>query len=135
MFTPGPEWQDAANVFSESVLQLMNKVHYQPHPEYVKALQSDPHARPTKIVVHARGQEFVAECTHPKGTSVPESPYNFSTPQLVEKFVVNASYVMSEAKARELADLILDLPSITDVNLITRFITSAIKTRAKIAAG
>lgn len=134
MFTPGPDWQDEKNVFSESVLQLMNKVHYQAHPDYIKALQSDPQARPTRIVVHARGQEFVAERTYPKGTSVTDSPYYFSTPTLVEKFLVNASYVMSDRKAQELAAVILDLRSVGDINQLTAFISDAITVRGKTPA-
>lgn len=126
MFTPGPDWQAAEDVFSESVLNLMNKVHYQPHPDYITALQSNPHARPTKIVVHARGQQFVSEKTHPRGTSATDNPHYFSTDDLVAKFIINATYVMSERDARDLANSILNIGAMADVNELTGFIRDAV---------
>lgn len=119
---PGPDWQDPANVYAPSVLSLMEKVQFQPHPDYVKALTADPFARPTRIEVHARGQVFAQERTHPRGTSRKESPDYFSTPELVEKFLSNASYVLSDQKAQKLADCLVNLADVEDMREVMSLI-------------
>ena len=69
--TPGWDWQDPKNVFSPSVLGLMNKVTHEVHPDYVKEVTAHASARPSKVEVRARGKTFVAEKLYPKGSLRP----------------------------------------------------------------
>ena len=115
----GPEWQYEDRVYSPSVLALMDKVEYLVHPDYVRSLTGDADARPTRVEVRARSQIFAEERTHPKGTSRPDSAFHYATDDLVNKFLVNASYVMPEEQALDLVERIRGLAELDDVNLMT----------------
>lgn len=121
-FAPGPEWQDPANVHAPSVLELMKRVEYVVHPDYVKMITSDSLARPTRVEVRARGELFVEERSHPKGTSKKESDFYYSSDELMEKFLSNAGYVLAEGKALRLAAGIQDLIKLDNVRDLMKII-------------
>jgi len=125
-FVPGAAWQDPVNVFSPSVLELMGKVTYSAHPDYITALERDPHARPTRVTVHARGQIFTEDRTHPRGTSDPERYGYFTTPDLIDKFLINSANVMSDRNAIDLSQMIMNISDIDDINDLTNFIAKSV---------
>jgi 2-methylcitrate dehydratase PrpD len=119
---PGPAWQSPDVVFSPSVLDLMDKVTFAPHPDYVSAITRHPASRPARIEIDARGTTFVGEREYPKGSPSPD-PSSFTTNQeLADKFLVNATGVLDDARAREAVEMILSLESVTDVNELTRLL-------------
>ncbi len=124
-FVPGPDWQDPEKVYAPSVMRLMERTEHVVHPDYVKQLTGDADARPTRVEVRARSKTFVAERTHPRGTSRPGSPEYFTTPELIDKFMINASYVVPEKQAAELVDQVRNLASLKDVNGLTAIIRPA----------
>jgi len=119
---PGPEWQDPKNVYSPPILALMDKVEHVVHPDYVKSLTGDAAARPTRVEVKARGQVFAEERTHPKGSSRNDSPFFISTPELIDKFLANAAYVIPEDQAHALVEQICGLATLDNVNKLTGLI-------------
>lgn len=119
-FTPGPDWQSAENVYDPSVMALMEKVEHVVHPDYEKALTADGSARPTRVEVRARGEVFVAERSHPKGSGAPGSATYMTTPELVGKFADNSDGIITRGRASELSELILNLPEIDDVSRVMK---------------
>lgn len=130
VMTPGPDWQSPEQVYSPSVMRLMEKVEYATHPDYIKSLGGDSDARPTRVEVRARGQVFVEERSHPRGTSRPGSPEHFTTPEVIDKFLVNASYVLPDAQALALVEAVRNLGELDDVNRMTGLIRPRASARA-----
>ncbi|WP_219933629.1 MmgE/PrpD family protein [Streptomyces sp. NWU339] len=112
--SPGRGWQDP--VFGSSVRTLMDKVTYEPHPDYVTALEADPAARPTRVEVTARGTTHTAERSFPKGSP---SPYA-TTDDLIDKSRHNASGVLSEADTDHAVETLLNLETAADVRAVLR---------------
>lgn len=117
---PGPAWQDPDLVFSPSVLDLMAKVSYEPHPDWVTAISRDPAARPSRVEVVARGTSFIAERNFPRGSPSKDPTTTLTDQELVEKFLVNAAAVLPQAQAVEVADRLLALEAETDVSALVR---------------
>ncbi|MTB88964.1 MmgE/PrpD family protein [Aeromicrobium senzhongii] len=117
---PGPAWQSAETLSRPSVLALMEKVTFAPHPDYVQTLSQDPSARPTRVEVDARGTTFRAERTHPKGTPSADPSTYLTTDELVAKFRANASGVLPADRIDEVVDGVLHLEKIDDVQPLVR---------------
>jgi 2-methylcitrate dehydratase PrpD len=124
--TPGPAWQDPDVVFSPSVMGLMQKVTYAPHPNYAEELSKHPSARPSLIEVDARGTTFTAERRFPKGSPSPEPETYMTTDELVAKFRVNAEGVLPSGAADAVVDAVLNLEQVEDAGTITRLMSTAI---------
>ncbi|PWJ02450.1 MmgE/PrpD family protein [Streptomyces sp. NWU49] len=121
--TPGRGWQDPDLVFGSSVRTLMDKVTYEPHPDYVTALESNPAARPTRVEVTARGTTHTAERSFPKGSPSPDPATYATTDDLVDKFRHNASGVLSEADTDHAVETLLNLETAADVRAVLRALT------------
>lgn len=119
-FVRGPEWQKPERVYDPSVMRLMEKVEHVIHPDYADSLTKDRASRPTRVEVRARGQVFVAERSHPKGSGAPGSDSYMTTAELVEKFRVNAEAVLPKDRARQLADRLLGLADADDVSDVVK---------------
>jgi len=106
---PGRDWQDPGQVFSPSVLGLMQKVRHRVHPDYLKELSAHASARPSRVEVRARGQTFVAERLYPKGSPSPDPANLFSTGELVAKFHANAEGVLPRGRADAIVEAVMEL--------------------------
>lgn len=106
---PGRDWQDPKNVFSPSVLALMEKVTHEVHPDYVKALTAHGNARPTKVEIRARGKTFAAERRYPKGSPSPDPSSLMTTEELVQKFCHNAESALTPRAIDGIVNAVLDL--------------------------
>jgi 2-methylcitrate dehydratase PrpD len=51
---PGKGWQDPDLVFSPSVMQLMEKVSHETHPDYARLRVANPSAQPARVEIKAR---------------------------------------------------------------------------------
>lgn len=116
----GKRWQDPKVVFSEPVLQLMDKVTFEIHPEYEKMLLGNAASRPARIEIKARGQTFVRESRYPKGSPSPDPSSTMSTDELAAKFRANAEGVISAAQAARIIDAVLNLERVTDIGVVMR---------------
>lgn len=104
---PGRAWHDPENVFSESVLRLMDKVEFEAHPDYVKRLSAHASARPSRVEVTARGETFVAERLYPKGSPSPDPSNLMSTEELIDKFLHNAEGVLRGDTADAVVEMVM----------------------------
>ncbi|SHN39606.1 MmgE/PrpD family protein [Cryptosporangium aurantiacum] len=115
---PGKAWQLPETLRNPSVVGLMEKVSFAPHPDYVATLSADPSARPTRVEVDARGTTFSASRTHPKGTPSADPSIRLSTDELVEKFRANADGVLPAGRIDDLLDGILNLEKVENVSAL-----------------
>lgn len=115
---PGKRWQAPEVVFDPSVIALMDKVHYEVHPDYAQRLAKDPTSRPARIEVQARGQKFVGEALYPKGSLSPDPSSKMSNDEISAKFVRNAEGVISPAATQRALDRLWNLEQEADLRTL-----------------
>ncbi|MFG3618616.1 MmgE/PrpD family protein [Nocardia sp. NPDC047654] len=118
--TPSKAWHDPELVFSRSVMDLMERVTFQPHPDYFEALSAHPSARPARIEVDARGTTFVADRVYPKGSPTPDPETRMTDAELIAKFRVNADGVIPESRMDSIVEVVFDLESVDDFATVMR---------------
>ena len=96
--TPTRRWQDREVVFSPSVLELMRKVEYRPHPDYQDVVSRNPASRPSRIEVTARGTVFTVDRMFPRGAPTADSQTYITDQELEEKFRANASTLLTKGQ-------------------------------------
>lgn len=111
---PGKEWQDPALVYSPSVMEMMDKVSHEAHPDYAKEILKHPSARATRVEIRARGQVFEGEGLYPKGSPSPDPESRMTTEELVAKFLHNGREVMSSVALEDAVDAIMNLEKQAD---------------------
>ena len=119
---PGKAWQDPQLVFGRSVMELMDKVSHEVHPNYVELLSGHAASRPAKIEVSARGQTFVGERRYPKGSPSPDAASLMSNEELIAKFRRNTEDVMSANRIDAVVDAVFNLENAGDVTPIMRML-------------
>ncbi|QCX26525.1 MmgE/PrpD family protein [Nocardioides jishulii] len=120
MIEPGPAWQSPETLRDPSVLALMEKVTFAPHPDYVDALTSNPSSRPTRIEVDARGETFSADRTVPKGSPSDDPQVRMTTEEVIEKFRTNCAGRLAPASVDALVEGIMHLEEVDDVRGLLR---------------
>ena len=116
---PTKSWQDTDVVFNEEIHDLMGKVSYARHPDWVEAMVSDPNARPSRIEIDARGETFAAELRYPKGTNT-DDVIGTSDDDLIGKFLLNAEGVLKMETAERCVEEVMHLDSVGDVSTVLR---------------
>jgi 2-methylcitrate dehydratase PrpD len=111
----GPAWYGQATMGDPKVLGFMKKVKSRPHPDYAAAIRRDPTTTLSKVEVRARGRVFSEERTHHKGSPALETT-RMSDADLVAKFRVNASEVLTRDKIDRLIERIMSLEMTEDVS-------------------
>lgn len=119
---PGKAWQDPELVFGSSVMNLMNKVTHEVHPNYVELLAGHAASRPARIEVRARGKTFVGERRYPKGSPSPEPTSLMTNDELVAKFRRNTEEVISTARIDEVIDTVFHLENLGNVASLMRML-------------
>lgn len=122
---PGKAWQDPQRVFDPSVMQLMDKVTHEVHPNYVELLTTNGASRPAKIEITARGQTFTGERRYPKGSPSPEPQSRMTNEELIAKFLHNADGVIPADVATQIVDNVLSLEQLSDVSQLMRKVAAA----------
>ncbi|MFB9123476.1 MmgE/PrpD family protein [Paraburkholderia dipogonis] len=117
---PGKAWQDPELVFGHSVMELMNKVTHEVHPNYVELLSGHAASRPAKIEISARGKTFVGERRYPKGSPSPDPASTMSNDELAAKFRRNAQGVIAGDRVDKVIEAIFDLENVDDFASIMR---------------
>jgi len=118
--TPGPRWQDPAVVFDPSIMQLMDKVHLEIHPDYANAIADNPSSRPSRVEIHARGRVFDGEKQFPKGTPSPDPDTRMTTDELAHKFRTFTAGLVADATADRVIDAVRNLEAVTDFGVVMR---------------
>jgi 2-methylcitrate dehydratase PrpD len=113
---PGKAWQSPEVVFNSSVLALMDKVHYQVHPDYASRLAANPLSRPARIEVRARGETFIGESLYPKGSPSPDPTTKMTNDEISAKFVRNAEGVLHPKKIDHVLEQLWTLDQAENIN-------------------
>lgn len=121
---PGKAWQDPKVVFRPSVLDLMQKVHYEVNPDYAASLKTDPASRPTRIELVARGKTFVGEARYPKGSLSPDPSTKMTNDEISAKFVRNAEGVLTPDRIDRALAQLWTLERVGDVRELMRLFST-----------
>lgn len=116
----GKAWQDPELVFRRSVLDLMGRVTFEVHPDYVKLLSGHGASRPGRVEVKARGQTFVREQRFPKGSKSAEPDSYMTDAELIAKFRDNASGILPLRIIDQTVDGVMGLESVENVANVLR---------------
>ena len=119
----GKRWQSPEVVFDPSVIALMDKIHFEVHPDYEKQLTGNAASRPTRIQVRARGQTFAAERRYPRGSPSPDPSTRLTNQELVDKFAGNAQGVLDARAVDAAVRLVWDLDDAKDLAELLRQVT------------
>jgi 2-methylcitrate dehydratase PrpD len=117
----GPEWYDAYTMKDPEILQFMDKVSWQMHPDYDRALREDPLSALSKCEVVARGQTFMVERKHRRGTTGTESAP--TDKDITDKFRHNASRILTQEKIERAVKAFAELENITSISQLIRELT------------
>ncbi|MBU3740327.1 MAG: MmgE/PrpD family protein, partial [Rhodoferax sp.] len=115
---PGPRWQDPEVVFSPSVMQLMNKVHLQVHPDSAQAHAQNPSSRPSRVEIRARGQVFSGDRLFPKGTPSTDPATFMTTDELAAKFRSFVDGLVPAAVVDDIIDNVRHLELVRDFSTV-----------------
>ncbi|TCM46520.1 MmgE/PrpD family protein [Rhizobium sp. PP-F2F-G48] len=114
-YEPGKQWQRPDVVFNPSVLNLMERISWEVHPNFFNAYAANPLSRPSRLEVHARGQVFVGEKGYPKGSPSSDPSTYATNDELIEKFKKNASGVLKDSSSDKIIDAVFNLEDLTDI--------------------
>jgi len=120
---PGPRWQDMETIMNPSILKMMDRVSYEIHPGYTKALEEDARSRLTKIEVRARGKTFVEERRYPKGTPSPEPETFFTTDELIDKFQHNAERALAQHQIDPAVNAIMKVEEMDHLSQLMKLVS------------
>jgi len=113
----GPQWQSEDTMRSERILDFMDRVSYDVHPDfYVAGSRAAQTALGSVRVETVRGF-FERSMDYPLGS--PIQGYRLDDEALVDKFRTNAAVVLDDARIGELTDLIDQLDAVPDINEVT----------------
>lgn len=119
-FPLGKAWQDPKNVFSPSVMSLMDRVTTEVHPDYATAVSGNAAARPARVEIRARGQLFVETKNYPKGSPSPDAESFMTNDELVQKFRHNASDVLAPSNIDAIVDAVFNLENLPNIASLMR---------------
>jgi 2-methylcitrate dehydratase PrpD len=112
-------WQAADVVFDKDITEMMSKVTYTRHPDWVEAMVNDPTARPSRIEIDARGETYSAELRYSKGTNK-GATVGTTDEDLFAKFRLNAEGVLKAETVERCIEEVMTLDSFDDVSAVLR---------------
>ncbi|OZI28647.1 hypothetical protein CAL18_01940 [Bordetella genomosp. 7] len=118
-FKSGPEWHDDAAMNDPRVREFMQRVTVASHPHFEEVLKEDSQARIGSAEVHARGKRFTHELRYRKGSPATDAS-RMTDDELTDKFHHCASRVLSQERARRVADTVWNLEKLQDLTRLAQ---------------
>jgi 2-methylcitrate dehydratase PrpD len=124
---PGPWWYSQSVIDDPNVVAFRERVHVhaEPYTEIEASTMADGQLRvlPTRVTVHARGQEFSAETSFAKGDPFSDET-RFSDDELFEKFLYMGSISGSAdrnwlTRAKQISSAVSSLEALPNVRDLT----------------
>ena len=109
----GPAWQDKRALIDPKVREFMKKVSMHVSPKSKELRRSDPTSLYAIVEVDARSTTFTAETYRSKGTNI--DGYRMTDEELIEKFRVNASVILTDGKIEEVIKQVMHLEEVNDI--------------------
>jgi len=122
----GPRWQDESTMHDPRILQFMDRVRYDVHPDFYVP---GSHAATTNlgaIDVITRQGRFERSADHPLGSPMPGTPYYFDDAALTEKFRGNAERLLDAEAIDEVIERVWRLEELADIGDLMRRLTPVI---------
>lgn len=116
----GPEWQDQSTMKDPGIRELMKKVTFGGHPEFVQRAQKSPGEQIFTVDVVARGKRFHAQTLTPSGTVGTSGA--MSDADLEYKFRHNAERILTQNQINQAINHLLNLEKLEDVPTLMRTI-------------
>ena len=110
----GPEWQDPATMNDPGIRELMKKVTFGGHPEFVQRAQKNMGEQLFTVDVVARGKKFHEETLTPSGTVGTSGA--LSDADLEKKFRHNAERILTQNQINKAVRSILNLERLGNVS-------------------
>jgi 2-methylcitrate dehydratase PrpD len=103
----GPEWQDPSTMKDPGIREMMKKVTFGGHPEFVQRAQKNMGEQLYTVDMVARGKQFHAETVTPIGTVGGSG--ELSDAELQQKFRHNAERILTQNQIDQAVDAIMEL--------------------------
>ena len=110
----GPEWQDPATMQDAGIRELMKKVTFRGHPEFVQRAQKNMRDQIYTVDVVARGEKFHEETSMPSGTVGTSGA--MSDEDLEKKFRHNAERILTREQIDKAVYIILNLETFNNLS-------------------
>jgi 2-methylcitrate dehydratase PrpD len=120
---PIADWQEPDTMKAPQILEFMEKVRFDAHPEFSKVALQNPKHRLSSAEVVAKGQTFRKEKIWAKGDSFLEEA-RMKDEELEAKFRANALRVVSQTDIDKAVKAIFELEKIGDVSELLAFLSS-----------
>ena len=110
----GPEWQDPGTMHDSGIRELMKKVKFSGHPEFVQRIQKNMREQIYTVDVVARGERFHEETLSPSGVAGTSGAMSDS--DLEKKFRHNASRILTQEQIDKAVNNLLNIEKISSVS-------------------
>ncbi len=117
----GPEWYETETMQNPEIHKFMDKVTWEMHPDYDKAMREDPLSALSKCEVVARGKKFVVERKHRRGTTGTEDAPTDA--DIVKKFRHNAMRILTLEKIERAVKVLESLEKVDTTGDLIRELT------------
>lgn len=123
------DWQDLDTIQNPEIRDFMNKVIWQPYPDWGKLVLEDPRRFPAKAEVVSGEKRFEEENLYPKRIfsitefgSVPEEART-TDEELIKKFRSSAFRVLPWGRIDEAIECIFELEELENISLLTKLVS------------
>lgn len=120
---PNADWQDPDTLKDSRILEFMEKVSFDPHPDYGRTWLQNPKHDLSSVEVVAKGQSFKKEKLRAKGDYSSEEA-KMKDGELEAKFRINASKVLRQENIDKAVKAIFELEKMGDISELLAILSS-----------
>ena len=114
----GVEWTDPETRRDPDILNFMDKVGFQPDPDFAEAAEkereTDPKVRPAKVTVTAKGQTITEEIHYRRGDSFTDVCW--TQEDAIGKFKHNLERILTSDKIDRAVQILLELEKLENIS-------------------
>jgi 2-methylcitrate dehydratase PrpD len=119
---PLAEWQDPDKINNRKILKFMDKIHIEAHPDFFEVQAKEPGSIMTTVEVVTKNGTFREDGRFAKGFSGSEST-KIPDEDLVRKFKLNASKVLSKNRVEKAARMLMNLEKAKEISEVVKEVT------------
>lgn len=114
----GPQWHDKSTVRNPDIVKFMERVSVHQHPDYEAHLAKDPLNALAKCEATARGQTFMVEKEHRRGTLGTEAAP--TDQDIIQKFRRNTERILTQDKIERAINMFMELEKLDNVSKLVK---------------
>lgn len=116
----GPAWQDMDTIMDPKIQLFMKKVSMLNDATATETKSKEPNSWPARVEVLANGKTYIKETKYSRGTDI--EGYRLSDEDIIKKFKVNATRVLTQTKIDKTIKYLMDLENAEDVSELFKLI-------------